>query len=328
VDVERISRFLSDFHGLKENLQIFLSPSFLTKMQHYVGQSEFPDGRLEFYGFMESTQGTDEQGVPTYADLELPIVEMYCRLRVNAEVSIHENILRNGALEVFSILQPQVKRFSKYFHPMMARAIGCALLGYYLSQNDGPEVVERFFSDLPFESELLWIRPLSELFQEFGQDRVRYPDLGAFMPRVAEFFSQFNLGTIAAQVKTRPVDIRLDESNAPQIKQLTPTMNDTEVDPELDRIRIEFDRPMNGSHWSLLPSDGGRFPILSEDRGFDETKTVLSIPVRLEPETRYALRLNSEHYVGFADEEGHGLIPVVYQFRTKSRDTSIAKEVP
>ncbi len=49
---------------------------------------------------------------------------------------------------------------------------------------------------------------------------------------------------------------------------------------------------------------------------FDETRTILSIPIQLEPETQYAMSLNSHHILGFADEDGNFLLPTSYSFRT------------
>ena len=60
-------------------------------------------------------------------------------------------------------------------------------------------------------------------------------------------------------------------------------------------------------------------PEITGEVSYDETRTVFTIPVQLEPDTAYTVGLNSENALAFQDEDGNPLVPTTFRFRTRRR---------
>lgn len=74
-------------------------------------------------------------------------------------------------------------------------------------------------------------------------------------------------------------------------------------------LELRFDRPMDGRIAIF-----GEVPPVTGKPGWDETKQVLRIPVRLEAGARYRLLLNSEVDGGFTSQAGEKLVPRTWTF--------------
>ena len=331
IDTAKIGKWLQRFYHASGSLKCFLVPALLMPSHRAPAINEFPDDRIELFGILGAYDDPDERGIPSYSPkLEFSIVEVFCRLRIRAEVSIHEASLRVGSEETFAVTEPEVAAAlrrnvdshapanSKYelWHSMMSGALSIAIFSQYLRGNGGEAAVRKFLRRYQTETLVFWREPLFELFEEFANDRKRYPRLGDFMPRVAEFF-------VACAAKTRQPDfherrrqaLQSATSRAPLIVRRVPPHGATDVDPGLSELTVEFDRRMSVD-WGFLALPDGRYPRMVEPPSFDETTTVLTIPVSLEPDTNYALLLNSHHYLGLADADGKPLIPTLYSFKT------------
>src|SRR4051812_14027226 len=74
-------------------------------------------------------------------------------------------------------------------------------------------------------------------------------------------------------------------SAAPVVVSTMPDNGETDVDPTIKEIRIEFDQPMNPGGRSVV-GGGDRFPEISGDMKFVDAKTFV-IPVKLQPDHPY-----------------------------------------
>ena len=60
----------------------------------------------------------------------------------------------------------------------------------------------------------------------------------------------------------------------------------------------------------------------------DKTRTVLTIPVELKPDTDYELGLNADGYLAFASEDGDPLYPELIRFKnTESQQHPVTIKV-
>jgi len=107
----------------------------------------------------------------------------------------------------------------------------------------------------------------------------------------------------------------------PRVIATTPAHAQAGVDPAAtDRVTIRFDRPMLvGSHsWigapPLFPTPAGQPAWTSP--------TTTELPVRLEPDHDYMLRLNSESKQGFRTPDGEPLAPNTLVFSTRPYPTT------
>jgi hypothetical protein len=318
VDADLLGKWLDDFYGSANPTRYFLAPALLMGRDRMPAINEFPDGQSELFGFVGPDLGFDARGLPMYGpDTVLRIVEVFCRLRINADVSIHEAALRAGSEATFAVTAPQSTQEPERWHRLMASAISLAILERFARAHGSSEAMRasRDWAD-PL---VFWRRPLRELFEQYATSRDSYPTLGDFMPRVAALFVE-----CAAQAKTPEFEAQRQQalqtvaSLAPHVARCSPPDGSLDVDPELSRVEIGFDRQMFPD-WSLDHLPGKHTPRLVNDPSFDATKTVFSLSVQLEPETDYGVTLNPSHFPAFADADGHGLMTTTYSFRTGPR---------
>jgi hypothetical protein len=83
---------------------------------------------------------------------------------------------------------------------------------------------------------------------------------------------------------------------------------------------FRFDRPMQGSYSVMVEGANGRerFPEV-QGVGFDESRRVFTMRVRLQPERLYDVNLNSEAGGQFRSQEGVALKLYRVRFRTGPR---------
>ncbi len=115
---------------------------------------------------------------------------------------------------------------------------------------------------------------------------------------------------------SRKIKEEWEKENAPRVVALSPKNGATGVDPNLKEIKVTFDRPMNTSGWSFCQKSDVDFPETLSKPSYDESRTVITLPVRLEPGKTYNIYLNSPPYIGFRSAEGGVLESVHYTFTT------------
>jgi hypothetical protein len=155
-----------------------------------------------------------------------------------------------------------------------------------------------------------WTGELAALLGEYAAERETYPDFESFMPRVIEFFD--------AYVEREPA-LQAAPTDAPRVVALAPANNAADVDPAVNKLVIQFDRPMQDKSWSLVRvQEGGfEFPEMVGRPSYDAARRKLTIQVRLAPATRYRLWLNRDQFRGFQSESGRQLSPVEWTFSTR-----------
>jgi hypothetical protein len=112
-------------------------------------------------------------------------------------------------------------------------------------------------------------------------------------------------------------------AEAPRVVKSTPADGAKEVPVDVGKIVIVFDRNMKMNSWSLLEVQDHPFPpmVPEEDPWSDPVTFVLPIKT-LQPNTTYALQLNSEKKKGFLSAEDQVPLPVtVLTFTTAGAGT-------
>jgi hypothetical protein len=89
------------------------------------------------------------------------------------------------------------------------------------------------------------------------------------------------------------------------------------VDPKLAEIRVTFSKEMADGSWSWSTASKESFPKLNGKPKYLADKRTCVLPVALEPDTTYAIWLNSEKFGNFKDTEGRSAIPYLLVFKTK-----------
>ena len=102
----------------------------------------------------------------------------------------------------------------------------------------------------------------------------------------------------------------------PMVATLTPANGASDVDPSVNVIRVTFTVPMaEGMSWT---GGGENFPEIRANQRpkWADNGTTCILPVKLKPNHRYRLGLNSLSHNNFQSKFGIPLHPVVYEFTT------------
>jgi hypothetical protein len=102
---------------------------------------------------------------------------------------------------------------------------------------------------------------------------------------------------------------------------MVPANGARDVDPNLPAIVITFDRPMIKGNLAVMRLDLGPLPFAGKS-AFDDSGKVLTIPVKLKPQTEYRFGLNGADFLVMRDEQGNPLAPVVVTFQTRAAGRS------
>ncbi|MEW6355692.1 MAG: Ig-like domain-containing protein [Planctomycetota bacterium] len=112
-----------------------------------------------------------------------------------------------------------------------------------------------------------------------------------------------------------------DPDLPPCVVKVEPANRAKDVDFRLTEIKVIFDRPMTvGENFSWImherigvyPGYRGSPPPRWEDDG----RTCV-LPVRLSPNTLYAVGVNDSRYTGFKSLDGSAAVPFVWVFKTR-----------
>ena len=129
---------------------------------------------------------------------------------------------------------------------------------------------------------------------------------------------------VAAEADATPVDQGLYPDFPPHVVKTEPAMNAKDVDFALREIKVTFDRPMQtGQYWSwIMHRNLGVYPGYRggpEPRWENDGRTCV-LPVKLSPDTLYAVGVNSFRHKGFRSPEGKVAVPCVWVFKTKKAE--------
>lgn len=101
----------------------------------------------------------------------------------------------------------------------------------------------------------------------------------------------------------------------PVVVKFEPANRAKDVDPNIQYIRIIFDRKMGGGmSWT---GGGPTYPEVTSQITWDEKMMTCSMPVKLKPNQEYRIGINSYSHQNFSSEEGIPVTPVEYTFQTR-----------
>ena len=126
---------------------------------------------------------------------------------------------------------------------------------------------------------------------------------------------------IAADAGKKQVLQKADPDMPPHVVKTQPAFSEKNVDFALKEIKVTFDRPMQRENsWSwILHRKLGVYPGYRSSAGprWEADGRTCVLPVRLSPDTLYAIGVNSFRHTGFKDTNGKVAVPHVWVFKTR-----------
>jgi len=104
----------------------------------------------------------------------------------------------------------------------------------------------------------------------------------------------------------------------PVVVKTVPAAGDEAVDPGLKEVTVTFSKEMSekGYSWATDTGRGAQLPSGDNKPTFSKDKKSCSLPVKLQPETTYAVWINGGKFMSFQDTDGNSSLPYLLVFRT------------
>ncbi len=317
----RIAAWFDGFFGPRPQAEFIVAIGMLNGGQCYGPSLQLADGRQEIYCVLGAWLA-DEAGLPKFdASMISTVVHEFSHSYANPLVEKHLDALRPAAEKILAALRAEMRQQAytdgrTILGESLVRACGVR----YALATGGPAVAAAETKD-NVNRKFLWTGGLADVLGEYEAARQKYPTLDPFMPRIVEFFNDYvarRLETDMAAVREEQ-RLRLEtlQAKSPVIVSLVPANGAQDVDPSLPAIVVTFDRPMVKGNLAVMRGDTGMPPFAGKAT-FDDSGKVLTIPVKLQPQTEYSFGLNAENFLVMRDEQGNPLVPTVVRFKTRA----------
>jgi hypothetical protein len=292
------------FFGPKEDARFRVVVGLLNGPNNYGVRVVLADGSEEISPVIGASSW-DGEGLPVFgAGFEELLAHEFCHSYTNPVAERHVDVLREAGE---ALLAAQRATMESQAYGSLGAVLGetfvRACVGRYVLERGGQEALARYV-DYNHGRGFVWTGALVEELAAYEADRERYPDLGAFVPRLAERMMQ-----LAEELETGTGEV-------PKVISIIPAMGATDVAPGPGQLRVEFDRPMRGGSWSVCRTER-EFPQGSTPR-FDAERRVFTLDWVLEPGRTYGFALNCAGNAGFVSEDGIPLEPIEVVFATRA----------
>jgi 6-pyruvoyl-tetrahydropterin synthase len=181
--------------------------------------------------------------------------------------------------------------------------VRAAAIKYFKDHNATESEIDRMIRE-EYNRGFLWIKELVAELDKYDSMRDQYPTLATYIPCIAKAYSDF-----AQKVK------KFDDKR-PRISSIREFKSgDKSVNHSLNKITIEFDRPLAGEGYSINIGEKGleAFPKVSKIYYSDDKKSVI-MEVSLDPGKEYQFVLTGNN---FKTPEGYPLKKQTISFKTQ-----------
>jgi hypothetical protein len=308
VEKEADFGWFEKFFGTRPGARFTVVPALVNGPANYGPGIRAEDGVDENYAII-GVWDVDAAGMPSFKkDVVGTIVHETVHSYANPLVDKAAAGIPDGGAAILGPVRNAMRRqaYDSGLTVMRESLVRACSARYALAH--GGEAAARSAIQAERRSSFLWTGELYDLLGEYEKDRAKYPTLEAFLPQLAAFFNR--LGP--------RVQGMVDEFEAarPKVASIAPANGTLDVDPATAEIVIRFDRPMRKGNWQVMQTNAALFPKVLRV-AYDETVTVLTMTVKLEPAHDYEFALNAASGGAFQSAEGVPLAAVRVRFRTR-----------
>ena len=296
--------WFDEFFGRRPGARFTLCLGLLNGGANYGPRVRHKDGTEELFSVL-GVWLVDDEGLPRFdASVVSTIVHEFCHSYCNPLIDAHLDALRPAGEALWPHVAEGMKaqaygNWSTMLRESLVRA--CVVRYEFATMGDRGRREEIAAQK---QREFLWIEELSDLLGDYEADREHFATLEDFMPQVVAAFADY------------PAALETELARTPKIASMVPANGQEDVDPATKAIVVTFDRPMLDGAWAVV-GGGPKFPTMTGRPSYDESRTVLTIPVELKPDWSYELWLNRGKFDSFQSAERVKLRPVHVTFSTR-----------
>ncbi len=307
MDKEGHLEWFGEYFGERAGANFTIALGLLNGGSSYGARCTDPAGKQNLYCVLGVWQ-TDRDALPEFSSgMVGTVVHEFGHSYANPVVERHLSELKEAGDELFRSVAAKM-RSQAYGdgRTLLCESLVRACEVRYAARYGGEAAAGR---SIAYEKGrgFLWTGELSSLLAEYEAHRDQYPTLESFAPRLVAFFNDYSKGFAQRQAGL--------QTNRPKILWMSPTNGAAQVDPRQTNLQVVFDRPMKDGSWALV-GDRSQCPEGNGKPGYNATRTIWSVPVKLKPEFTYRFMLNADGFESFCSEEGVALEPVAVTFTT------------
>lgn len=305
----RAVEWFDRFFGVRPGATYVVIPGLLCGGGNYGVGVRFPDGAAEEIRPVLGCHRWDAEGLPIFnADDVGTYVHELCHSYTNQIVDRHREALRDGGSRLYPLVARRMVRmaYGSWETMIYETFVRASVLRYLAEMRSPAAAAEEAKREV--ESGFTWVPEVAEALNRYASHRDRYPTLDAFVPEIASLLSRI-ADRMVAEAAAR-------ERLTPRLVTIAPAAGAVDVDPSLDRMVLQFDRPMQRKSWSFVGSKES-VPEIIGTPSWDGEGRILTATIRLVPGRTYRFSLNSDRFTGFRAEDGTPLEPVDVTFSVK-----------
>lgn len=285
---------------------------------NYGGRIFYPDSTAENYAFMGSWSLWEGQPMFDAGLFKQTIVHEFCHSFVNPTLECDTLALR-AAEGLYRAEAERMERQaysdggSVLYETFVRAAVIC-----YLREHATPVAAENELwaqIDLGF----VWMPEAVALLETYAASRSRYPDFGAFVPRVRSWCLE-TVGRMDTLYARRTAEREVRREQALKVVAVEPFGNGAQdVDPTLTELTIRFDRPLVGRGYAFNPHPDSdeALPVYGRAR-YSEDKRAVTVSVRLKPGRTYRFWVLKD--LSFVGDDGVRMYEdYLVTFRTRAK---------
>lgn len=308
VEKEADFAWFEKFFGMRAGARFFVVPALVNGPSNYGPSIRAADGVDESYAVIGVGE-VDQSGMPSFQKSVVgTIVHEVVHSYANPLIAKVEAQIDGGGSKILEPVRWTMQRqaYGNTGAVLRESLVRACSARYALAH--GGEASARSVVQSERRAGFLWTGELYDLLGDYEKDRTTYPTLEAFMPKVVAY-----LNALGPRVQGM---VDAYEAARPKVASIAPAGGTQDVDPTLTQIVVKFDRPMRRQSWQVMQTDKALFPKVVRV-SYDETGTVFTMEVKLEPSHEYEFALNTSNGGGFQSADGVPLALVRVKFRTR-----------
>jgi len=302
--------WFEQFYGIKSSGRFNLILGIGNGGGNYGPKIIFPDGSEDLYAIM-GTWLIDQDGNPDYNESVLStIIHEFNHSFANPLVERNVKILEAPGKALFNPVKDQMSKmaYGNWKTVMYESLVRASVIQYFID-NHSPENQIRRMKVAEMSNGFLWTPQLVDLLKEYENNRNTFPELSAFMPRIAALYE-----SLAPDIDRLKSEF---SAKCARVEALEPSVNGAvDVDPALTEIQIRFDKPLNsGSGYSIFYGDqGAEHYGVTGKPAFSQDGRLITLTLQLKPDWEYSFVLSPR---SFRTLDEYPLVPYTVKFRTK-----------
>jgi hypothetical protein len=253
------------------------------------------------------TSEVDEKGLPIYTEDFLPtIIHEFNHSFINYLVSAREKQFLPAGEKIYQPVSERMKRMAYGGGKIMIieSLVRAAVIRYLFAHQQTGKAYAAIINER--NNGFLWMDELFALVGVFENARKTYPTFRDFIPMVEAYYLD-----LANHIDHKSKSFDLMKPRVIAIDAFANGAQD--VDPNLTKITITFDRPLKGHSINYGKSGKEHYPV-EKIVGYNENGTKFTMQVKLKPDWEYDFVLTG---LGFRSNDSYPLQEYVVTFKTK-----------